>query len=123
MYLASAIFLLALHLLFVLWVIFGALFTDGRRALTVVHISSFVWGLVIEIIPWTCPLTFGENWLEQRAGISPYQGGCLLHCLDLLVYPGLSPVLLTAAAALVCAINVAIYWRRWRAQPVSHVPH
>ncbi len=25
-------------------------------------------GLLIETFPWTCPLTFAETWLEQRAG-------------------------------------------------------
>ena len=113
MYLAAAIVVLAVHLAFILWVIFGALFTRGRPLLRWLHIVSFVWGLVIEIFPWTCPLTFAENWLEARAGMAPYEGGFLLHYLDALVYPSVPPLLLTIAAAVVVAANAAIYWRRW----------
>ena len=114
MYLAAAIGVLAIHLAFILWVICGAFFTRRRPVLRRLHIVSFVWGLLIEIFPWTCPLTFAENWLELRAGMAPYQGGFLLHYLDALVYPSVPPLLLTVAAALVVAANLAIYWRRWR---------
>ena len=58
-----------------------------------------------------CPLTLVENWLEQRAGIQPYQGGFLLHYLDKLVYPELPASVLTAAALIVCVFNVAYYAR------------
>jgi hypothetical protein len=97
---------------FILWVIFGAAVTRARPVLAALHILSLAWGLVIEIFPWTCPLTLAENWLEQRAGIAPYRGGFVLHYLDALVYPNLPPPLLTAAAALVFAINLIIYGRR-----------
>jgi uncharacterized protein DUF2784 len=114
MYHAAAILVLALHLSFILWVVFGALFTRGRPMLQRIHITSLVWGLVIEIFPWTCPLTYAENWLEKRAGIAPYPGGFLLHYLDALVYPNVPPLLLTVAAVAVVAVNIATYWRRWR---------
>lgn len=116
MYHAAAIFVLGLHLVFILWVIFGALCTRGRPLLRRLHIASMVWGMVIEIFPWTCPLTWAENWLEARAGIAPYQGGFLLHYLDALVYPNVPPALLTVAAGVVVAVNVAIYWRRWQGE-------
>ena len=109
---AAAILVLALHLAFILWVIFGALFTRGRPLLRRIHIFSLIWGLLIEIFPWTCPLTFAENWLEQRVGIVPYQGGFLLHYLDALVYPDVPPLLLTLAATVVVAANIVVYWRR-----------
>jgi len=106
---------LTLHLAFVLWVIFGALLTRARPVLRWMHITSLVWGLLIEILPWTCPLTFAENWLEQRTSyIAPYKGPFLLHYLDALVYPGIPPLLLTAAAGVVVLINVTVYWRRAR---------
>ncbi len=114
MYLAAAVVVLALHLAFIVWVIFGAFFTRGRPRLRWLHILSFIWGLLIEIFPWTCPLTFAENWLELRAGIAPYRGGFLLHYLDKLVYPDVPPQSLTVAAGVVVAANVWVYWRRWR---------
>ncbi|HET7873703.1 MAG TPA: DUF2784 domain-containing protein [Terriglobales bacterium] len=114
MFQAAAIFVLILHLGFILWVILGALFTRGRPLLTLLHVASVLWGLVIEIFPWTCPLTYVENWLNVRAGIAPYQRGFLLHYLDALIYPDVPAGLLTAAAVVVVAANAAIYWKRWR---------
>ena len=47
-----AIVVLALHLGFILWVIFGARLTRGRTVLRGLHIGSLVWGLLVEIVPW-----------------------------------------------------------------------
>jgi len=68
MYLALAIIVLTLHLAFILWVVLGVFFTRGRPVLRRVHIVSLAWGLLTETFTWTCPLTFAETWLEQRAG-------------------------------------------------------
>lgn len=116
MYIAFAILILTLHVVFILWVIFGALLTRGSPLYTALHMVSFAWALLIEIVPWSCPLTLAENWFEMHAGIAPYQGGFVLHYLDALVYPNLPPLLLTAAAAVVFAVNVAVYARRWRSR-------
>src|SRR6185312_11958406 len=70
-------------------------------------------GLLVEVFPLACPLTLAENWLELRVGTAPYQGGFLLHYLDLLVYPNMPPILLTEAAVLAVMVNVVVYGRRW----------
>jgi Protein of Unknown function (DUF2784) len=113
MYSAAAVVVLGLHLAFIAWVIFGAFFARTRLLVAVLHMLSLVWALLVEMFPWTCPLTVAENWLEQQAGVAPYRGGFLLHYLDLLVYPNVPSVVLTIAAALVVAANVVIYWKRW----------
>jgi uncharacterized protein DUF2784 len=105
---------LTLHLLFILWIIFGASVTRRRAVLRWLHLGSLVWGILIEILPWTCPLTWAENWLETRAGIAPYQGGFLLHYLDALVYPHIPPGLLVGCGVAVCAINLGIYAVRFQ---------
>jgi len=78
-YSALATAVLFLHALFILWVIFGALLTRSRPILRWLHIASLIWGILTEVLPWPCPLTLLENWLEGRAGIEPYQGGFLLQ--------------------------------------------
>lgn len=103
---------LAFHLLWILWVIFGALWTRGRPWLTAFHIASLIWGMIAEAGPWPCPLTLAENWCESQAGIQPYSGGFLVHYLDRIVYPNISVSFLIACAVLVCAINLAIYLAR-----------
>jgi hypothetical protein len=111
-YSALATVVLLLHALFIVWVIFGVLLTRSRPVLRWLHIASLVWGILIEVLSWPCPLTLVENWLEGRAGIQPYQGGFLLHYLDKLVYPDVSATVLTVAGVLVCALNLVLYGRQ-----------
>jgi len=118
LYSALATAALFLHALFIVWVVLGALLTRTRPVLRWLHIVSLIWGILTELLPWPCPLTLLENWLELKAGVAPYQGGYLLHYLDKLVYPDISPTVLTMAGVLVCAFNLAIYGRRaWRLSP------
>ncbi len=105
---------LALHASFVVWVVLGAIFTKRRPWLRWLHIASFVWGVLIEVLPWPCPLTAAEQWLELRAGFNSYQGGFLLHYLDRFVYPDIPPLLLTEAAVVVALVNLGIYAQRFR---------
>jgi len=112
-YSAAAATILALHLLFILWIVFGAAVTRGRPLLRWLHLVSLVWGILIDLLPWSCPLTFAENWLEAKAGVAPYQGGFLLHYLDATVYPNISPTLLTSCGVMICIANLGIYFRRF----------
>jgi len=118
MYQALATLILILHLLFILWVVFGAFAARSRPVLQLLHIASLIWGVVTELfVP--CPLTLLENWFEQKARVEPYQGGFLLHYLDKLVYPNIPASLLVTAAVIVCVFNLAYYarqmWSRWTA--------
>jgi Protein of Unknown function (DUF2784) len=109
---------LSFHVLFIVWALLGAFVTRGRPLLITLHIASLLWGVATNALPWPCPLTLLENWLEQRAGIAPYQGGFLLHYLDKLVYPEFPPRLLTAAAFAALVVNLTYYgrlvWKRRR---------
>lgn len=112
LYSALAAAVLFLHALFIVWVVFGAVLTRSRPILRWLHIVSLIWGILTELLPWPCPLTLLENWLEQKAGVEPYQGGFLLHYMDKLVYPDVSATALTAAGVIVCAFNLALYARQ-----------
>lgn len=109
-----AALVLALHLLFILWVVFGALLTRRRPLLRWLHLGSLAWGVLVEILPWPCPLTPAENWLRAQAGLAGYQGGFLLHYLDALIYPNVPPALLTLGGIAVCLFNLGIYAVRFR---------
>ena len=111
-YTGLAVCVLFLHMLFILWVVFGGLLTLSRPVLRWMHIVSLVWGILTELLPWPCPLTVLENWLEAKAGVRPYQSGFLLHYLDKVVYPDISASALTVAGVMVCVLNLAVYGRR-----------
>jgi hypothetical protein len=112
---------LAVHLLWILWVILGALLTRHRPLLAGFHILSLIYGIVIEVAPWPCPLTLAEEWLQGKAGITPYTGSFLVHYLDALVYPDVPQELLVWCAAAIVAFNLGVYGRRFwrRRQPVN----
>jgi len=109
LYSALASVVLGLHVLFILWVVFGALIARSRPVLRGVHIASLVWGILVELPLLPCPLTLLENWFESQAGVQPYQGGFILHNLDRLVYPNISPIVLTVVGVAVCVFNLALY--------------
>src|SRR5215831_20026566 len=109
LYSALAVAVLFLHALFIAWVVFGALLARSRPILRRLHIVSLIWGILTELTPWPCPLTLVENWLEQKAGVEPYQGGFLLHYMDKLVYPDIPALVLMSAAVVVCGVNIAYY--------------
>src|SRR5437016_5712441 len=112
LYSGLAVCILVLHALFILWVVFGALLTHSRPVLRWLHISSLIWGIFTELLPWPCPLTLLENWLEAKAGVEPYHGGFLLHYLDKFVYPDISATALIVAGVIICTLNLAFYGRQ-----------
>ncbi len=114
LYRVMAASVLSLHAAYIAWVIFGAFFTRGRPRLAALHVAMLVYGVIIEIFGFRCPLTALENWLEVRGGVSTYRGPFLLHYLDAVVYPNVPPNLLVAGAVAVCALNLWIYARRVR---------
>lgn len=119
LWLANAVLLL--HLGFILFVIFGGLLTlrDGRWAL--LHVPVFVWGALVNLMHWVCPLTPWENQLRALAGESGYSGGFIQHYVGAVVYPQipseqLGLVLGLAALAWNAGVYGFVLWRRRRHQ-------
>ena len=118
---ALAVAVLVLHLAWILWAIAGALWTRGRPWLTAFHVLSLIWGIIVEVGPWPCPLTLAEQWLEARAGMHAsahtWAGGFLVHYLEAAIYPDLPAWVVTGFGVAVCAFNLGIYARRlWHAR-------
>ncbi len=114
-----AVTVLILHLLFIGWVLLGWLLTRRRPGLRWTHIVSLLYGIVIETAPWPCPLTLLENYFLERGGIAPYREPFLVHYLEAVVYPDVSPALLTWCAVAVCGVILAIYVRRFRGRTAA----
>ncbi|MBV9180478.1 MAG: DUF2784 domain-containing protein [Acidobacteria bacterium] len=118
LYSAFALAVLVGHGLFVLWVVFGAILARSRPPLRWLHIASLTWGLLTEFLPWPCPLTLVEDWLESRAGTTPDGSGFLLHFMDKLIYPDLAPTILMMLMAMVATLNFSFYaWQMSHPRP------
>ena len=111
---------LLLHAAFILFVVFGGLLVFWRRGFAWFHIPCAVWGVLIEMRGWVCPLTYLENDLRAAANTSGYAGGFIDHYLMPLVYPsGLTADTQTLLGLVVLFINAIIYvlvWRNMRAK-------
>jgi len=108
-----AALVLAIHLAWILWVIVGALFTRGRPGWTAFHLASLVWGIVVEVGPWPCPVTLLEQHLEARAGEAVWHGSFLVHYLDAIIYPHVPVWLIITCGVAVCCINIVVYLVRF----------
>jgi Protein of Unknown function (DUF2784) len=100
------------HFAFVLFVAFGGLLVLRWRRLAWVHLPAAIWGAVIEVMNWDCPLTTYENLFRVRAGLQGYSEGFIAHYIYRLIYPpGLTRGVQLAIAVFVFAVNTAVYSR------------
>ncbi len=99
-----------LHFLFVLFVIFGGLLALRWPKVAYVHLPIAVYGALIELVGWICPLTPLEKRLRESAGQQGYEGGFVEHYILPVLYPGgLTRGVQLVLGALVIAINIAVY--------------
>jgi hypothetical protein len=102
------------HALFVLFVVFGGFAVLRWRWVAWLHLPAAVWGGVIELIGWICPLTYLENYLRRMGGESGYRGTFIERYLEPVLYPlGMtqhSHIILGISAIFV---NLLIYSRLW----------
>ena len=75
------------HFCFILFVVFGGLPAMRWQWLIWLHLPAVVWGALIELSGWICPLTPIENLLRSSAGEAVYANGFIQHYLVPLIYP------------------------------------
>ncbi|MEN8257535.1 MAG: DUF2784 domain-containing protein [Thermodesulfobacteriota bacterium] len=98
------------HFLFIAFVVLGGLLVLRWPKLAYLHIPAALWGALVEIQGWICPLTPLEYHFRQAAGHGPYQSGFIDHYIVPLIYPpGLTRKGQILLGLLVVAVNVAIY--------------
>lgn len=102
--------LVIVHLLFILFALFGAFMALRWRWLWLVHVPVVIWGVLVEVNHWICPLTPLEYWLRLKGGESGYQESFVEHYIVPIVYPtNLTETMQYWAAAVLIVINVFAY--------------
>ena len=98
------------HLAFILFVLLGGLLVLRWPALKWVHLPAALWGVLVELGGWWCPLTRYENLFRARAGLAGYRGGFVEHYVVAAIYPaGLTRSVEIALGAAVFIVNIVIY--------------
>ena len=106
---------LLLHLLFILFVIGGGWLVLRWPRLVWAHLPAALWGALIELVGWICPLTPLENALRGMAGEAGYGGGFVEHYLLPIVYPGvLTREIQIGLGVAVVVLNAMVYTLVWR---------
>lgn len=106
--LANAV--VAVHGLFIVFIVLGGFLAWRWRWVAAVHLPCAVWGILIEYRGWICPLTPLENQLRAKAGEQGYSGGFIEHYLLPAIYPsGLTPRGQAVLGTAVLAVNLLAY--------------
>ncbi len=108
-------FVLVIHTLFIVFVVFGGLIVLKWHRIIWFHIPCVIWGALIEFFGWICPLTYLENYLLELGNANSYEGSFIQHYLIPIVYPsGLTTDIQILLGSAVIVINLFIYYIIWR---------
>jgi hypothetical protein len=101
-----------LHLLWIVFLILGAL--PGRRWLWVkwTHLASLAFSLALQAFGWICPLTHLEAWLRKLGGAQPYEGTFIRHYVEPIVYAGIPRAVLFTGTLIIVALSWSLYRRK-----------
>ena len=98
-----------IHAGFILFVIFGGFLALKWRNLIWLHLPAAIWGVLVELFGWFCPLTYYENSLRQTDG-GGYTSSFLEHYLIPIIYPSaLSREIQIGLGIILALFNLLIY--------------
>ena len=110
MYELAANLTLIIHLVFIIFVVFGALLFFASTKIIYVHVPALIWVIYIELKHSVCPLTYLENWFLQKANLTIYSEGFIQNYLLPIVYPkNLTEDLQTYLAIVLIVANMIMY--------------
>ena len=102
--------LVVFHLVFIIYVMAGALLLFKRPKTLWLHLPACFWGMTVEFTGWICPLTPWEIQLRRLAGEEGYTGSFIAHYLIPIIYPsGLTPEVQMLLGGTVLIVNLRLY--------------
>ena len=109
---ALATLVVLVHMAFVAFVVAGGTLALRWPRVAWIHLPAALWGAMIAIEGFMCPLTPLENWLRVRGGARGYDTGFLEHYLLPVLYPvAMTRGLQIATGVFVVVVNALVYWR------------
>jgi hypothetical protein len=121
LYLAAADLVFVVHVVFILFVILGGIVAMAFPRVAYLHVPALIWGSLVELRGWVCPLTPLEDELRRMGGAFGYADPFIEHYILPLVYPsGLTREIQCGLGLGVIVINLVVYWitwNRWRVRP------
>ncbi len=110
LYRIAADLLVILHLAFIVFVVLGGLLAFQWPRVPWLHLPAVVWGVLVELYGWLCPLTPWEQQLRLLAGENGYSGSFIAHYIMPVIYPPwLDPPTQLMLAVFVLTVNLLVY--------------
>ena len=107
-----------IHFAFILFVVSGGLLALRWRFVAWLHVPAALWGGIVELAGWPCPLTPLENYFRLAGGEGRLNKGFVEHYLIPVIYPsGLTFKLQMVLGIGVIAVNAFIYCGIWFCRP------
>src|SRR4030095_6053083 len=99
-----------LHFAFVIFVVAGGLLAIRWPRAMWIHMPAALWGVLIEMTGWVCPLTPLENYLREQGVATGYQGEFIAHYIVPVLYPaGLTRDWQLVLGGFAFAVNAVVY--------------
>jgi len=109
-YRVLADFIVVVHFIWILFIIFGVVFAFFRFKIALLHLAGLVFSLLLNLMGWYCPLTYLENYLYSLHGYkSTDTGSFLLKVLEPLVYPNLPEYYIRIGEILFVCLYIIVY--------------
>ena len=106
-------FVVFVHFVWILFLIFGALLGVRNKAIKYIHFSGLLFAILIQVFGWYCPLTHLEFWLRSRHNPSiAYAGSFIIHYMERLVYLEISQTGILLATIGLVIFNSWLYLRK-----------
>lgn len=102
-------FVLIIHVAFVLFAVLGGFLVLRWPRVAWGHLPCVVWGILVELTGWSCPLTPLEFWL-RGPGYDHHAAGFLATYLHPILYPAwLNPTSQLWLAGVLGGLNLLLY--------------
>ena len=101
---------LFIHLIFILFVIFGGLLFFIFSKIIYIHFPALMWGIYLELTSSICPLTYLENWFLSQGQLTTYSNSFIQNYVLPIIYPeNLTADLQIYLGTTLIIINIFIY--------------
>jgi uncharacterized membrane protein len=110
-YMLTADFVVLVHFLWIIFLIFGVFIGRKYRTIKIFHIAGLGFSVVMQILGWYCPLTYLEIWLRQRhEPLLSYSGSFIVYYVEKLIYIKIAPWVIFVLTLILISITAYIYY-------------
>lgn len=103
-------FVVLIHFLWIVFLIFGAFLGRKYKVIKYFHLGGLGFAFLIQIFGWYCPLTHLEVWLRSKQEPSmAYSGSFIIHYVEKIVYMEIPNWIIFLLTIVISVVSFLIY--------------